>query len=49
MKDLAVISDGNTLLYKIDANYIDKVNNVDVAASSGLRYVDLVENANLFR
>ena len=31
------------MLYKIDANNIDRVNNVYVAASSGGRYVDLVE------
>jgi hypothetical protein len=41
--EFTVVGDGNTMRYKIDANNIDKVNNVYVAASSGGRYVDLVQ------
>jgi hypothetical protein len=41
--EFTVIGDGNTMRYNIDANNIDKVNNVYVAASSGGRYVDLVQ------
>ena len=41
--EFTVVGDGYTLRYKIDANNIDKVNNVYVAASSGGRYVDLVQ------
>jgi hypothetical protein len=41
--EFAVVGDGNTIRYKIDANNIDKVTDVYVAASSGGRYVDLVQ------
>jgi CHRD domain len=41
--EFTVVGDGNTMRYKIDANNIDKVNDVYVAASSGGRYVDLVQ------
>ena len=41
--EFSVVGDGNTMKYKIDANNIDKVNDVYVAASSGGRYVDLVQ------
>ena len=41
--DFTVVGDGNTMRYKIDANNIDKVTDVFVAASSGGRYVDLVQ------
>jgi len=41
--EFSVVGDGNTMKYKIDANNIDKVNNVYVAASSGGRYVDLIQ------
>jgi hypothetical protein len=41
--EFTVVGDGNTIRYKIDANNIDKVNDVFVAASSGGRYVDLVQ------
>jgi CHRD domain len=38
-----VVGDGSTMRYKIDANNIDKVTDVFLAASSGGRYVDLVQ------
>ena len=41
--EFTVVGDGNTMRYKIDANNIDKVTDVFVAASSGGRYVDLVQ------
>jgi hypothetical protein len=41
--EFTVVGDGNTMRYKIDANNIDKVTDVYVAASSGGRYVDLVQ------
>jgi len=41
--EFAVVGDGNTMRYKIDTNNIDKVTDVYVAASSGGRYVDLVQ------
>lgn len=41
--EFAVIGDGNTMTYKIDADKIDKVTDVFVAASSGGRFVDLVQ------
>lgn len=44
--EFTVVGDGNTLLYKVDANNIDKVTDVFVAASSGGRYADLVQLRN---
>jgi hypothetical protein len=41
--EFTVVGDGNTLLYNINADNIDKVTDVFVAASSGGRYVDLVQ------
>ena len=41
--EFTVIGDGNIMRYKIDTNNIDKVTDVYVAASSGGRYVDLVQ------
>ena len=41
--EFTVVGDGNTMRYIIDANNIDKVTDVFVAASSGGRYVDLVQ------
>jgi hypothetical protein len=41
--EFAVVGDGNTMTYKIDADNIDKVTDVFVAASSGGRFVDLVQ------
>jgi hypothetical protein len=41
--EFTVVGDGNTMLYSIDAENIDKVTDVFVAASSGGRYVDLVQ------
>ena len=41
--EFTVVGDGNTMRYKIDASNIDKVTDVYVAASSGGRYVDLVQ------
>ena len=41
--ELVVIGDGNTMRYKIDADNIDKVTDVYLAASSGGRFADLVE------
>ena len=41
--EFTVVGDGNTMRYKIDTNNIDKVTDVYVAASSGGRYVDLVQ------
>ena len=41
--EFAVVGDGNTMKYKIDANNIDKVTDVYVAASSGGRFADLVQ------
>jgi hypothetical protein len=41
--EFTVVGDGNTMRYKIDTNNIDKVNDVYVSASSGGRYVDLVQ------
>jgi CHRD domain len=41
--EFAVVGDGNTIRYKIDTNNIDRVTDVYVAASSGGRYVDLVQ------
>jgi hypothetical protein len=41
--EFTVVGDGNTMQYTIDANNIDKVTDVFVAASSGGRYVDLVQ------
>jgi hypothetical protein len=38
-----VVGDGNTMRYSIDADNIDKVTDVFIAASSGGRYVDLVQ------
>jgi hypothetical protein len=40
--EFAVVGDGNTMRYSIDAD-IDKVTDVFVAASSGGRFVDLVQ------
>ena len=37
--EFAVFGDGNTMTYKIDADNIDKVTDVFVAASSGGRFV----------
>jgi hypothetical protein len=44
--EFTVVGDGNTMQYTIDANNIDKVTDVFVAASSGGRYVDLVQLRN---
>ena len=41
--ELTVIGDGNTMRYKIDADNIDKVSDVFIAASSGGRFADLVQ------
>jgi hypothetical protein len=41
--EFTVVGDGNTMRYEIDTNNIDKVTDVYVAASSGGRYVDLVQ------
>ena len=41
--EFTVVGDGNTMRYKIDANNIDKVTDVFVAASSGGRYADLIQ------
>jgi hypothetical protein len=41
--EFTVVGDGNTMKYVIDANNIDKVTDVYVAASSGGRYADLVQ------
>ena len=41
--EFTVVGDGNTMRYTIDANNIDKVTDVFVAASSGGRYADLVQ------
>ena len=41
--EFTVAGDGNTMRYTIDANNIDKVTDVFVAASSGGRYADLVQ------
>lgn len=41
--EFLVIGDGNTMRYKIDADNIDKVTDVYLAASSGGRFADLVE------
>jgi len=41
--EFTVVGDGNTMKYTIDAKNIDKVTDVFVAASSGGRYVDLVQ------
>jgi hypothetical protein len=41
--EFAIVGDGNTMTYKIDAENIDKVTDVFVAASSGGRFVDLVQ------
>ena len=41
--EFTVVGDGNTMQYTIDANNIDKVTDVFVAASSGGRYADLVQ------
>jgi CHRD domain len=41
--EFTVVGDGNTMKYIIDAKNIDKVTDVFVAASSGGRYVDLVQ------
>lgn len=41
--EFTVVGDGNTMRYTIDAKNIDKVTDVFVAASSGGRYVDLVQ------
>ena len=41
--EFAVVGDGNTMTYKIDADNIDKVTDVFVAASSCGRFVDLVQ------
>lgn len=41
--EFTVVGDGNTMRYIIDAKNIDKVTDVFVAASSGGRYVDLVQ------
>ena len=41
--EFTVGGDGNTMQYTIDANNIDKVTDVFVAASSGGRYADLVQ------
>lgn len=41
--EFTVVGDGNTMRYIIDANNIDKVTGVFVAASSGGRYADLVQ------
>jgi CHRD domain-containing protein len=41
--EFTVVGDGNTMRYNIDTNNIDKVTDVYVAASSGGRYVDLVQ------
>ena len=44
--EFTVVGDGNTMQYTIDANNIDKVTDVFVAASSGGRYADLVQLRN---
>ena len=41
--EFTVAGDGDTMRYTIDANNIDKVTDVFVAASSGGRYADLVQ------
>lgn len=41
--EFAVVGDGNMMTYKIDADNIDKVTDVFVAASSGGRFADLVQ------
>jgi hypothetical protein len=41
--EFVVIGDGNTMRYRIDADNIDKVTDVFLAASSGGRFADLVE------
>jgi hypothetical protein len=41
--ELMVVGDGNTMRYKIDADSIDKVTDVYLAASTGGRFADLVE------
>jgi hypothetical protein len=41
--EFTLVGDGNTMQYTIDANNIDKVTDVFVAASSGGRYADLVQ------
>jgi hypothetical protein len=41
--EFTVVGDGNIFLYNINADNIDKVTDVFVAASSGGRYVDLVQ------
>lgn len=41
--EFAVVGDGNTMTYKIDADNIDKVRDVFVSASSGGRFADLVQ------
>jgi CHRD domain len=41
--EFAVVGDGNTMRYKIDTKNIDRITDVYVAASSGGRYVDLVQ------
>ena len=41
--EFTVVGDGSTMRYNIDTNNIDKVNDVYVSASSGGRYVDLVQ------
>ena len=41
--EFTVAGDGNTMRYTIDANNIDKVTDVFVAAFSGGRYADLVQ------
>lgn len=41
--EFVVIGDGNTMRYKINADNIDKVTDVYLAASSGGRFADLVE------
>lgn len=43
-----MVGDGNTMRYIIDAKNIDKVTEVYVAASSGGRYVDLVQLRSAF-
>ena len=41
--EFTVVGDGNTMRYTIDADNIDKVTDVFVAASSGGRYADLIQ------
>lgn len=41
--EFTVVGDGSTMRYNIDTDNIDKVTDVYMAASSGGRYVDLVQ------